>query len=324
MRCSAMTITVAVTVFFSPLSAPAREFYSSDVQPADYPTVQAVRYMGELIAERTAGRLKIRSLGYDDQESENFTVAQVRTGTVDMARVNVSALHSIVPETILTSLPFLFKSTSHLRRVLDGPVGEEILAAFESKGFVALCFYDTGSRSFYSPKKAIRSAADLTGMRVRTQQSKTWVKMVQALGAKAMPLPYNQVYAALAKDTIDAAENNLPAYLASRHHEVAKIYSAVEYSAPPSVVVFSKMVWDRLPAADQAIIRQAARESVPYMRIRWDQYEAVARQALVAAGVEFVTDVDKASFTDRLTALHLSLAPDRRLEGMLERIREAD
>lgn len=324
MRFSAITITAALATALAPLSAHAREFYSSDVQPADYPTVQAVQYMGKLIEERTAGRLKIRSLGYDSQESENFRVAQVRMGTIDIARVNVSAFHSIVPETIPTSLPFLFRSNSHLRRVLDAPVGEEILAAFESKGFVALCFYDTGTRSFYSAKKAIRSAADLTGMRVRTQQSKTWVKMVQALGAKAVPLPYNQVYAALANDTIDAAENNLPAYLASRHYEVAKIYSVVEHSAAPSVVVFSKTVWDRLPAADQEIIRRAARESVPYMRMLWEQYETVARRALVAAGVDFVTDVDKASFIDSLTALHSSLVVDPRLEGLLKRIRAAD
>lgn len=321
-----MRVMAASIAFAACLASPlthAREFSSSDVQAADYPTVRAVAYMGRLIHERTGGRHSIGSSGHDNKDSENYMVAQVRNGTIDMARVNVSSLHGIVPATIVPSLPFLFNSTAHLRRVLDGPIGEEILSALESQGFVGLCFYDTGARSIYSTTKPIRSAADLKGVNIRVQQSRMWVTMVQALGAKATPMPYNQVSAALDGGAIDAAENNLPAYVASRHYEVAKVYSLTEHSAAPSVVIFSKRVWDTLSREDQAIIRAAAKDSVPYMRNLWDEREASARRTIEVIGAQIVTDVDKKSFSDILMPLHSVLVPDRRLQGMMIRIQAA-
>jgi tripartite ATP-independent transporter DctP family solute receptor len=317
-------ILIAVAANLAQISAQAREFHSSDVQPPDYPTVQAVAYMGKLIRERTGGRYSIGALGQDSQNSENFTIAEVRNGMLDMARVNVSPFNSTVSATIVPSLPFLFKSTAHTRRVLDGPIGEEILAALESQGFVGLCFYDTGARSFYSTNKPIRSAADMKGMNVRMPQSRIWVTMMQALGAKATPMSHNQVYAALASGTIDAAENNLPAYAASRHYEAAKIYSLTEYTVAPSVLVFSKRVWDTLSQEDQAIIRAAAKESVPYMRKLWGEREALARRTVEAAGAQIITDVDKKSFSDILAPLRSVLLPDPELQGIVKRIQAAE
>lgn len=318
------TCIIAIAACIAPTLTYAREFRSSDVHPATYPTVQAVAFMGELIRERTGSRYSISTLGRNVQDSESFTVAEVRNGTIDMARVNVSAFHSSVSATIVPALPFLFKSTAHMRRVLDGPIGEEILAALEGQGFVGLCFYDAGARSFYSAKRPIKAAADMRGMNVRVQQSRVWVTVMQALGAKVTPMPYNQIYAALASGTIDVAENNLPAYVTSRHHEVAKIYSLAEYTMTPSVLVFSKRVWDTLPKEDQAIIRAAAKESVPYMRKLWDEREVSARQTAEAAGAQIVTDIDKKSFADILAPLHSVLLPDPRLQDLVKRVQSAD
>ena len=221
------TILIALLAALAGSAAPlagagAKEFRSSDVHPLDYPTVQAVMYMGKLIGERTGGKNSVKVFGQSTLGSEKDTIEQTKIGALDMVRVNVAPFNNIVPATIVPSLPFLFKSTAHMRRVLDGPIGDEILAAMESQGFIGLCFYDSGSRSFYSGKKAIKNVADAKGMKIRVQQSDMWVAMMQAIGANATPMPYAEVYTALKTGVVDAAENNWPSYESSRHYEAAK------------------------------------------------------------------------------------------------------
>ncbi|WP_421997751.1 TRAP transporter substrate-binding protein [Reyranella sp.] len=304
--------------------ASARDLRSSDVEAADYPTVKAVAYMDQLLRQRSNSRLKIGSLGHGDQDSESFTIAQLRTGDLDMARLNVAALHSLVPTTVVPALPFLVPSRTAMRRVLDGPVGAEILASFNDHGLVALCFYDPGARSIYTRDRPIRSVKDLAGLRVRVQQSSAMAQVMKALGAQPIPMPYNQVNAALAAGTIDAAENNLASYVTSRHHLVAKVYSLTEHTRPPAVLVFSKPVWDRLPPADQDLIRQAARDSVPYFRSLWEEFEAGVRQTLEASGGQVVEDVDRAGFAQALAPLHARLVRETRDRALLERIKAAE
>ena len=270
MRLSKILIAPLAAAALAMGTAHAKEFRSSDVHPLDYPTVQAVMYMGKLINERSGGKNSVKVFGQSTLGSEKDTIEQTKIGALDMVRVNVAPFNNIVPATIVPSLPFLFKSTAHMRKVLDGPIGDEILAAMEAQGFIGLCFYDSGSRSFYSGKKAIKNVADTKGMKIRVQQSDMWVAMMQAIGANATPLPYAEVYTALKTGVVDAAENNWPSYESSRHYEAAKIYSLTEHSMAPELLVFSKKVWDGLSKEDQAIIRAAAKESVPYIRKLWD------------------------------------------------------
>lgn len=317
-------LAIALVAALHAGAAHARQFQSSDVESADHPAVRAMAHMDELMRQRSGGRLGIGNLGAADRDSESFTVAQLRTGTLDMARLSASALHGAVPAMVVPTLPFLFTSTAHRRRVLDGPVGENLLASLTSQNLIGLCFYDVGARSIYTVDKPIRTAAELKGFRIRVQPSTAMVQVMQALGAQPVPLPYGQVQAQLAAGTIDAAENNLVSYLSSRHFEAAKVYSLTEHTAPPAVVVFSKRVWDLLPAEDQKIIRQAARDSVAYFRKLSDEQDATARATLEAKGVRFVTDTDKKSFSSILAALYPKLVPDPRHRILIERIQVAD
>jgi tripartite ATP-independent transporter DctP family solute receptor len=317
-------LAFALTIAFCASLAHARQFQSSDVETPDHPVVRAVAYMGDLMRQRSGGRLGIGNLGASDRDSENFTVAQLRNGTLDMARLNVTALHGSVPITVVPTLPFLFTSVAHRRRVLDGPVGAELLASFEAHDLVGLCFYDAGARSIYMPARAIRTPTDMKGLRIRVQSSSAMIEVMQALGAVPVPIPYAQVRAQLAAGTIDAAENNIVSYLASRHHEVAKVYSLTEHAAPPAVVVFSKRVWDRLPAEDQQIIRQAAQESVPYFRKLIDEQVAETQAALAGQGVQFVTDIDKPAFIRILAPLYPRLVPDPRHRALVDRARASE
>jgi tripartite ATP-independent transporter DctP family solute receptor len=302
-------------------SARAREFRFEDNQPAEAPTVQAVAHIHELLKERTKGRLGIK-VSPGDKDSETLTIGQIRTGLLDMARVNLSGFHTLVPSTVVPSLPFLFGSTSHMRRVLDGPIGQQILASMEAEGVIGLCFYDLGSRSLYSARKPIRQVDDMNGLSVRVQPSDIWIEMVKAMGAKPVALPFDRVAAAMRAGAVDIAENNWPTYVASGHHQTARYYNLTEHSMTPGVLVFSKKVWSELSPTDRRLMREAARDSVFHMRTRLDAYEVTARVKAEASGVQVIDGIDRKSFADVLIPLYPRLLPNPGLQGMVQDIRK--
>jgi tripartite ATP-independent transporter DctP family solute receptor len=303
-------------------SANAKQFRSADVHPADYPTVKAVEYMGKLIAERTGDKHSVKVFGQSTLGSEKDTIEQTKLGALDMVRVNSAPFNNIAPATITPALPFIFKSKEHMRAVLDGPVGEDILKQLEPHGFIGLAFYDSGSRSFYLNSKPIKTPADMKGLKVRVQQSDMWVALMQALGANPTPMPYAEVYTALKTGVVDGAENNWPSYESSKHFEVAKYYSLTEHSMAPEILVFSKKVWDTLPAEEQGVIRKAAKESVPYMRKLWDEREAASRKVIEAAGTVITADVDRAAFVSSVKPVYDKFAGTPELQDLVKRIAE--
>lgn len=305
------------------IAAHARDFRSADVHPADYPTVLAVKGMGKVLSDQTKGRLGVKVFANSSMGSEKDTVEQVKIGALEMVRINSSVLHAISPAMMIPSLPFLFHSTKHMRDTLDGPIGDQLLATLEKEGFIGLAFYDSGSRSFYTAKKPIRTVADMKGMKIRVQQSEMWVAIMQAMGGNATPMPYAEVYTALKTGLVDGAENNWPSYESSRHYEAAKYYSLTEHSMAPEVLMFSKKVWDGLSKEDQVLIRKAAKDSVASMRKLWDEREAKARQVVTAGGAKIVTDIDKAGFSAAVKPVYDRFVTDPALKEIVERIRKS-
>src|SRR6476620_8331171 len=290
-------IAAALLAVSAPL-ATARDFRSADIHPADYPTVEAVKFMGKQLAAASGGKLGVKVFPNGALGSEKDTIEQLKIGALDMMRINSSPLNNFVPETIPLCLPFVFQDTKHMRTVLDGPIGDEILAAMEPAGLVGLAYYDSGARSIYTVKAPVKSLADLKGLKIRVQQSDLWVGMIQSLGANPTPMPYGEVYTALKTGLVDAAENNWPSYESSRHFEAAKFYNVTEHSMTPEVLVFSKKVWDTLSKEDQVLIRKAAKDSVPVMRKLWDEREAKSRKAAEAGGAQVVAVADRKAFAD--------------------------
>ena len=309
-----------VAVLAIALPAQARNFRSSDIHPADYPTVEAVKHFGKQLGEQSNGRHGVRVFANGTLGNERDTVEQLRLGGLDMMRINAAVLNPVVPESVVPCLPFVFRSQDHMRGMLDGPVGDEILAALDSQGMVGLAFYDSGARSLYTARTPVRTLADMRGAKVRVQQSDMFVAMVQALGANATPMPFGEVYTALKTGVVDAAENNFPSYESSRHFEAAKFYSQTEHSMCPEVLVFSKKVWDTLPGEDQALIRKLAKESVPVMRALWDQRETKARATVEAGGAQVIAIADRAEFVDAMKPVYAQFASSPKLQGLVQRI----
>ena len=302
------------------LPAAAREFRSADVHPADYPTVLAVKFIGEQLAAQTDGRLGVKVYPNGALGTERDTIEQLKIGGLDMMRINVAPLNNVVAETIVPALPFLFRSEDHMHAVLDGPIGEQILAAMEAQGLIGLAFYDSGARSLYAAEKPVKNLADVAGMKIRVQQSDLFVAMVEALGANPTPMPYGEVYTALKTGIVDAAENNFPSYESSRHFEAAKYYTMTEHSMAPEVLVFSKVVWDTLTPEDQALIRKTAKESVPYMRKLWDEREAKSRATVEAGGAEIIALEDRQAWVDAMQPVYAKFASTPELQALVGQV----
>jgi tripartite ATP-independent transporter DctP family solute receptor len=321
LRHSLLAMGAAIGLAFAG-SATARDFRSADVHPTDYPTVEAVRAMGKALGEQSKGKLGIKVFPSGALGAERDTIEQLKIGGLDMMRINAAPLNNIVPETMAISMPFVFRSTEHMRQVLDGPIGDEILAAMADQGMVGLAFYDSGARSIYTVKKPIKTLADVKGMKIRVQQSDLFVAMMEALGANATPMPYGEVYTGLKTGIVDGAENNWPSYESSRHFEAAKYYNTTEHSMVPEVLVFSKKIWDTLSKEDQALLRKTAKESVPVMRKLWDEREAKSRKTAEAGGSQVTTIADKKPFIDAMAPVYAKFANTPKLKDLVKRIQD--
>ena len=297
---------------------------ASDPHPEGYPTVVAVQKMGEMLEERTGGKLCIEVFHSAQLGQEKDTIEQTQFGVIDMNRVSLGPFNNIIEETQVPSLPFIFRSTEHMHRVMDGPVGQQILDAFSDHDLVGLAFYDGGSRSFYNSQRPIRSIEDLAGMKFRVMQSDIFVDMVSALGANATPMPYGEVYSSIQTGVIDGAENNWPSYDSSGHFEVAKYYTLNQHLIVPEVLVMSKTSFDKLSAEEQEIVRQAARDSVPVMRELWQEREKVSEQRVRDAGVEIITDIDKTPFIEAMVPVYQKYVTSPKLQQMVADIQATE
>lgn len=296
-------------------------FTAADAHPADYPTVRAVEYMGRFLAEQTGGRLGIKMFAGGQLGSETDTLEITSFGGIDLNRVNFAPLNSMEPMTLPFSLPFIFDDVDHMRRVVDSDVGDRVLASLERHGLIGLSIYDSGSRSFYNTRRAIRSPADMKGLKLRVPASDLSVAMINALGANAVPIPFGETYQSLAQGVIDGAENNWPSFVSARHYEVASYLSITDHLFTPEALVMSKASYDRLSAADRELVREAGRLSVPEMRKLWDRREAQARAEVAASSIA-VNDVDKSAFAGLMRPVwdRFITTPEQR--WVVERTRE--
>ncbi len=297
---------------------------SSDTHPDGYPTVEAVKYLGELVKERSNGRIEIEVFHSAQLGQEKDTIEQTQFGVIDMNRVSLGPFNNIIEETQVPSLPYIFRSVDHMHKVMDGPIGQEILDAFSAHDLVGLVFYDAGSRSFYNRQKPVESMADLSGMKFRVMQSDLFVDMVNALGANATPMPYGEVYSSIQTGVIDGAENNWPSFESSGHYEVAGYFTLDEHLIVPEVLVMSKKSWDKLSAEDQELIRQAAKDSVPHMRKLWAEREAASEAKIREAGVKIVSDIDKTPFIEAMKPVYEKYVTSDKLKDLVARIQATE
>ncbi len=294
---------------------------AADVHVDGYPTVEAVRWIGRELNQATQGRLDIRVYFAGQLGRETDTVNLARFGAVAMTRVNMAALTNAFPLCRVLCLPYVFDDVAHMRRALDADVGRRILAGFAQRDVIGLAFYDSGARCFYNVHRPIHEPRDLHGLKLRVPPSDIFMGMMQAFGANPTPLPYGEVFSALQTHLIDGAENNFPAFIASRQFEVARHWSQSEHSYSPEALLMSRRHLEAMTADDRALLEDLATRSVTYMRTLWDATEAKARETAITSGVK-LDEVDRAAFTRIAAPFNETYFVDEELRGLYRAIRD--
>jgi len=291
-----------------------------ETHPADYPTTKGDYEFARLVKERSGGRITVEVYHSKQLGEEKAVIEQVQLGAIDFTRVSISPMAAFVRDLDALQLPYLYRDAEHMWKVLTGPIGAELFQKLQASNFVGMCWYDGGSRNFYT-KRPVKTVTDLKGMKIRVQQSPLMVGMVEALGAVATPLDFGQVYSAIQTGVVDGAENNWPSYLSTSHFEVARYFITDEHTRVPEIMVASKRVFDRLSKADQELLKKAAWDSMPVQIKLWTDYEKVAEKTVRDRGATIteVTPEEKAKFMAAMQPLYDK--QPKEILAVVERIR---
>ena len=269
---------------------------SADVHPFGYPTVEAVKWMGEQLEQQTDGRLSIEIYPSMQLGGEKEMIEQAQVGALAMARISVGPMGPLVPELNVFNLPYLFRDAAHMEKVIDGPIGDELLQKLTdhpTAGLVGLCWMNAGTRNVYNSQRPIRSAEDLKGLKIRMMGNPIFVDTMNAMGGNGISMGFDQLINGLQTGVVDGAENNYPTYSSGQHYRYAKYYSRTEHLMIPEILVFSKRVWEQLSPEDQELIMGLAKEAQQRQRELWYAEEEKALADMKAHGVEVVDVADK-------------------------------
>jgi tripartite ATP-independent transporter DctP family solute receptor len=272
-----------------------------------HPVHVAMAFMADEVAGRSEGSLQIEIYANSQLGSEREMIELVQLGALDLVKTSTSPLEGFVPVMGVFSVPYVFNDDEHFWQVLEGSIGQGLLLASVNQRLRGLCYYDAGSRSFYSKTRPIRTPEDLRGLKIRVQNSRTAMAMVQAMGGAPTPISFGELYTALDQGVVDGAENNPPSFLTSRHYEVCKYYTLDEHTRVPDVLLMRTAAWDRLSPEHRQLLQTVALESADFQRRLWREKTAEALEEVQAAGVEILRP-DKGPFQQAVRSLHTEYA----------------
>ncbi|HET8545188.1 MAG TPA: TRAP transporter substrate-binding protein [Pseudolabrys sp.] len=271
---------------------------ATDVHPLGYPTVEAVIQMGKKLEAATNGRLSIQMYPSMQLGGEKEMIEQAQVGALAIARISVGPMGPIVPELNVFNLPFMFRDDAHMEKVIDGPIGDEMLKKLSDSqaNLIGLCWMNAGTRNVYNSKKPIQTADDLKGLKIRMMGNPVFVDTMNSLGGNGVAMGFDQLINAMQTGVVDGAENNYPTYESGQHYRYAKFYSKTGHLMIPEILVFSKKIWNELSKDDQALILKVAKEAQQEERKLWYDREKESLKKMVESGA-VVNDIgDKKPF----------------------------
>lgn len=285
-----------------------------------HPVHLAMEFMKKRLEELSGGSVTIDIYPGSVLGSETQCIEQLQNGALAMTKTSAAALENFIPAMSVFSLPYVFRDGDHYWNVLNGPIGQGLLQQGEKKFLRGLCYYDAGSRNFYTKDKPVRTPDDLKGLKIRVTNSQTAVGLVKAMGAAPTPIAWGELYSALAQGAVDGAENNFPSFTSNKHYEVCKHFTLDGHTRIPDMLLISTKIWDTLPPQVQAWVQQAANESTVYERELWEKQTVAAREKAEAEGVT-VYEVDVAAFAAKVAPM-LSEVENPEVRDLLKQISE--
>ncbi len=288
-----------------------------------HPVSQAMEFMADRCEEISDGKLLIQTYPSGQLGSEQQCVELLQIGSLAITKVSSAVMESFTEEYKVLGIPYIFKSKEHAFKVLDGPIGEELLLSTEPFWIRGLCFYDAGARSFYTINTPIHHPDDLEGLKIRVMKSITAMETVKGLGGSPTPISWGELYTALQSGVVDGAENNPPSFYTSHHYEVCKYYSLNEHTMVPDVLIISKKIWDDLTDQQRAWLQQAIDESVVKQRVLWAASEKESLEEVEKAGVTIIYP-DKEPFAERVRHIPEIYKDNAPLYSLIKRIQATE
>jgi len=288
-----------------------------------HPVHSAMVYMAEQCEEISNGELTIEIYPSGQLGSEQQCVELLQIGSLAITKVSAAVMESFTEDFKVLGLPYIFRSKEHSFKVLDGEIGDELLLSTEPFWIRGLCFYDAGSRSFYTIDRPIENPDDLKGLKIRVMKSITAMEMVKAQGGSPTPISWGELYTALQSGVVDGAENNPPSFYTSHHYEVCKYYSLNEHTMVPDVLIVSQKVWEKLNDQEKKWLQEAADRSVIVQRKLWAESEKESLEIVQEAGV-IINYPDKEPFAEKVTELLDSYKENEKIYGLITRIKAVE
>lgn len=320
MLIAAMMLSIVGGVALS--SAQAKEWKGWNVHTEGYPNTTALDKFAQLLEEKSGGKMKLKMYHGATLGNQTDAIEQVRMGGLEIANFSLGPIGPVVPEANVVSLPFIFKDTEHVWRVLSGKAGDIIKAGLEKKGLIALAWYSGGARSFYNSKKPILTPADVKGMKIRVMNNDLYSGMISALGGNPSPMAFAEVYQSLKTGVVDGAENNWPSYESTGHYEVAPFYSISQHLIIPEIVAINADVYNALSADEQKILKEAAEESAVLQRKLWDEKAAASKAKVMAEGAKINEIPNKSAFQKAMEPVYAKyLADNPNLKSLVDLIK---
>ncbi|MBB3206181.1 tripartite ATP-independent transporter DctP family solute receptor [Rhodopirellula rubra] len=272
-----------------------------------HPVHLAMESMKERLEELSGGTVSIDIYPSSVLGSETQCIEQLQNGTLAMTKTSAASLENFIPSMSVFGFPYIFRDSDHYWAVLNGEIGNELLQDGEQKYLRGLCYYDAGSRNFYTKNTPVRTPDDLRGLKIRVQNSRTAIEMVKAMGGAPTPIAWGELYSALAQGTVDGAENNLPSFSTNKHYEVCRHFTLDGHTRIPDLLLVSTRIWNKLDPQVQAWLQQAATESSDYQRQLWDQMTLDAMDQVKSEGVT-IHEIDIKSFAAKVAPMFENVA----------------
>lgn len=317
-------VGIAMSLGVSSLAV-AADWKGWNIHPEGYPNTVAMDKFAELLEERSGGDITLKMFHSGVLGSQPDAIEQLRLGGVAIGNFNLGPIGPIAPAANVVSLPFIFKDVAHMHRALDGDAGDQISAGMAEKGIVALAWYDSGARSFYNTKKPVTEPADIEGMKIRVMNNDLYSGMISAMGGNPSPMAFAEVFQSLKTGVVDGAENNWPSYESTGHFEVAGFYSLSEHLIIPECVCINADAFNALSGDQQAMVKEAARESANLQRELWAERELESREKVMAQGVKYNEIADKSAFQAAMQPVYDTyLADNPELVSLVDLIKNTD
>ena len=272
--------------------------YLGHTLPQAHPVHKGMMEFQKALEIKSNGTLKVKIFPDGQLGSEREVLELLQIGGVAATKVSAATLSNFVPEYHILGIPYLFRDKTHQFNVLEGPIGKSILEKGSKFWLRGLCYYDAGSRSFYTSEKAIRTPEDLKGLKIRVMNNQMAINMVNSMGGSATPLSYSELYTAIQQGVVDGAENNPPSFVSSNHYEISKYYTLDQHSSVPDVLVIGTKFWNKLSEKERVWVQEAADESSQAQKVFWNESVEESMKVAKAAGVEIIIP-EKSLFAEK-------------------------